>query len=175
MQTCCGDADCDGGELQCGALADQLFQYNGGRLLSAALPDFMPSVAAMFTGLAAAGSDLDLAFILDTMPNYRGNAAILPVLMAVADRLSLADAGLEKVEFCLQTTGVVTRAFGFVEAYRAKKATLQPWLADSRPGVRAFAADCIRRLDLRIADEQRRAEQRKEQRRLDFDGTDGAA
>ncbi len=127
-------------------------------------------MAGKFLSVAAAGSDQDLAYILDTMPNYRGNAAILPVLMAVADRLPPGDARLEKVELCIETTGVVTGAFGFVEAHRAKKTALQPWLNDARPRVKTFAAECIRRLDLRIASEQRSAEQRQQQRRLDFDG-----
>jgi hypothetical protein len=46
---------------------------------------------------------------------------------------------------------------------------IEPWLSDPRPGVRAFAEKHIRDLNLRIADEQRRAEERKALRRLQFD------
>jgi hypothetical protein len=35
--------------------------------------------------------------------------------------------------------------------------------------VKVFAQECTRRLDLRIASEQRSAEQRQQKRRLDFD------
>lgn len=153
---------------------DHLFQFNGGRLLCAALPTFSDAVSRKYSNLAATGTDQDIAFILDVLPNYRGDAAILPVLMEVANRLPSGDPRLDKAELCIETTGVVSGAFGFVEAHRAKKAALPPWLNDGRPRVKAFAAECIRRLDLRIASEQRSAEQRREQRRLDFEGEDNS-
>ena len=60
-------------------------------------------------------------------------------------------------------------------ADRAKKAALNAWREDPRPRVSSFVADCVRRLDQQIAAEQRSAERRKEQRRLDFDGNDEPA
>ena len=43
------------------------------------------------------------------------------------------------------------------------------WLDDPRPRIKSFAAEYIRRLDQRIASEQRSAEQMKEQRKRDFE------
>jgi ppGpp synthetase/RelA/SpoT-type nucleotidyltranferase len=154
---------------------DDSFQYSGGRLLHAALPEFTEDVSAKFCALARDGTDKDIDFMLEVLPNYRGKAAIHAALMAIADRLPEGDARLERVELCIETTGVVSGAFGFVDAHRAAKAALEPWLQDPRPRVKAFVRECQRRLDVRIASEQRDAEQRQQQRRLDFDDAPDAA
>ena len=58
--------------------------------------------------------------------------------------------------------------FGFVEAYKEKRAAITPWLSDASPKVRAFAQSYIKGIDLRIASEQRSAEQQHEIRKLDW-------
>ncbi|MHB8380754.1 MAG: hypothetical protein ACYDC3_00230, partial [Candidatus Binataceae bacterium] len=81
---------------------------------------------------------------------------------------------LSGVCISIDSTGGVTGEFGFVEAMRQKKAAIGPWSDDPRPEVRAFVAKHLRDLDLRIADEQRRAEESKALRELQFeeDGDD---
>jgi len=91
------------------------------------------------------------------------------VLKAVIARLSEDDQRLKKVEICLESTGVVAGQFGFVEAYRAKKAEIAAWLDDESAKVKAFATRFMARLDLRIASEQRSAEERLELRKRDYD------
>jgi hypothetical protein len=59
-----------------------------------------------------------------------------------------------------------------VEALRAKKAMLVPWLNDERPEVKGFAVEHMRELDIRIAAEQLRAEQDREMTRRDYPETD---
>jgi hypothetical protein len=64
---------------------------------------------------------------------------------------------------------MVSGEFGFVEAYRVKKAQIATWLSEPRPQVRSFAMRSIRRLEQSIAAEQRRAEQNKEMRRRQYE------
>ena len=119
--------------------------------------------------ISANGSDEDVEFVLWILQNYKGEAATHPVLKALVNRLSEDDPRLVQVDISLQNTGVVGGEFGFVEAFRAKKAAMASWLDDPRPRLKGFAAEYIRRLDQRIASEQRSAEQMKEQRKRDFE------
>ena len=76
---------------------------------------------------------------------------------------------MEIAEICLQSTGGVVGEFGFVEAYRARKAQIETWLTDARSPVTSFAKRFIQRIEQRIAAEQRRAEQDKEMRRRRYE------
>jgi hypothetical protein len=50
------------------------------------------------------------------------------------------------VEICLENTGVVAGQFGFVEAFRAKKAEIAAWRDDENAKVKAFAARFVAKL-----------------------------
>lgn len=148
---------------------DPLFPFDGGRLLSAVFPAFPEAFAQKLTDMAANGSDEDVGFVLGVLQNYKGEAATHPVLKALVNRLPDDDRRLGQVDISLQNTGVVWGEFGFVEAFRGKKAVMASWLDDPRPRVKGFAAEYIRRLGQRIASEQRSAQQMKEQRKRDFE------
>src|ERR1700756_4557183 len=81
---------------------------------------------------------------------------------------------LDIAEICLRSTGVVSGEFGFVEAYRTRKAQIETWLTDSRMQVRNFAKRFVRRLEQSIAAEQRRAEENKEMRRRHYEDPEKA-
>lgn len=75
------------------------------------------------------------------------------------------DSRLNEIEVILESTGVVSGQFGFVESYQRKKEEVAPWLTDTRPKVRTFAERYQRTLDRSIAAEQRRSEADYELRR----------
>lgn len=151
---------------------DPLFRFDGGRLLSTVFPAFPEPFAQKLADMAENGSEDDIGCILGILQNYKGEPATHTVLKALVNRLPEDDPRLAKVIISLQNTGVVGGEFGFVEAFRAKKAEMASWLNDQRPRVKAFAAEYIRGVDQRIAYEQRSAEQRKEQRKRDFETDD---
>lgn len=151
---------------------DHLFRFNGGRVLSAVFPAFPEPFAQKLADMAENGSDEDVAFILGILQNYKGEPKTHSVSKALVNRLPEDDPRLVEVDVALENTGSVAGEFGFVEAFRTKKAEMAPWLNDSRPRVKGFAEKYIRHLDLRIASEQRSAEQRKEQRKRDFETDD---
>jgi hypothetical protein len=68
----------------------------------------------------------------------------------------------------LESPGVISGQFGFVEAYQRKKDEVFSWLSDARPKVRAFAERYQRTLDRSIAAEQRRSETDYELRRREW-------
>ena len=148
---------------------DTLFQFRGGRLLSAMFPAFPENLAHELTTLAHDGSDDDLGFILQVLRAYQGQSTTHEVVKELVARMPGDDPRLEIAEICLMSTGVVSGEFGFVEAYRERKAQIETWTADARAQVRAFAERFVRRIDQSIASEQRRAEQQKEMRRRDYE------
>jgi ppGpp synthetase/RelA/SpoT-type nucleotidyltranferase len=149
---------------------DTLFQFRGGRLLSAMFPAFPENLAQELTALAHDGSDDDVGFILQVLRAYQGQQTSHAVVKELVGRLPEDDQRLGIAEICLLSTGVVSGEFGLVEAYRERKAQIEAWATDARPRVKDFAERFVRRLDQSIAAEQRRAEQQREMRRRDYEG-----
>jgi ppGpp synthetase/RelA/SpoT-type nucleotidyltranferase len=148
---------------------DTLFQFRGARLLSAMFPAFPENLARELSALAATGTDDDVGFILQVLRAYQGQQTTHEVVKELVARLPEDDRRLGIAEICLQSTGVVGGEFGFVEAYRTRKAQIEVWLTDNRPRVRSFAERFVRPLEQSIAAEQRRAEQEKEMRRRRYE------
>jgi hypothetical protein len=148
---------------------DTLFQFRGARLLSAMFPAFSENLAHELTALAATGTDDDVGFILQVLRAYQGQETTHEVVKELVARLSEDDRRLELAAICLNNTGGVWGEFGFVEAYRARKAQIETWVTDARPQVRSFAVRFARRSEQWIAAEQRRAEQNKEMRRREYE------
>jgi hypothetical protein len=69
----------------------------------------------------------------------QGQPALHDVCKEVVDKLPENDSRLNEIEVILESTGVISGQFGFVEAYQRKKDEISPWLSDPRPKVRAFA------------------------------------
>lgn len=148
---------------------DTLFQFRGARLLTAMFPAFPENLAHELSALAATGTDDDVGFILQVLRAYQGQQTTHEVVKELVARLPEDDQRLGIAEICLQSTGGVSGEFGYVEAYRTRKAQIEVWLTDNRPRVRSFAERFVRRLEQSIAVEQRRAEQDKEMRRRQYE------
>ena len=149
-----------------------LFRFLGGRLLSTAFPNFGPEIADALGELVVNGTSVDADFVLAIMENYHGEPAIHEVLKRIVAKYPNDEKKLTGVSISFDSTGVVSGEFGYVDAFRRKKAAIEPWLTDDRPEVRAFAEKYVRQADLRIADEQRRAETGKALRELEYDEDD---
>jgi ppGpp synthetase/RelA/SpoT-type nucleotidyltranferase len=148
---------------------DNMFQFTGGRLLKAIFDTCNESLANALHSLAKEGGADNFEFIIRVLNNYQGEAAIHPVVQEIVAQQGEDRTLWNRLEIILENTGVVSGAFGFVEAMRERKARMQPWLEDARAPVKAFGEYCVRRLDNRVASEQRTAEMRQEMRKRDFD------
>jgi ppGpp synthetase/RelA/SpoT-type nucleotidyltranferase len=149
-----------------------LFRFLGGRLLSNTFRTFGPEIAHALGELVTNGTSADADFVLAVMENYRGEPMTHDVLKRVVAKYPNDQNKLTGVIISFDNTGVVSGEFGFVDAVRRKKAAMEPWLADQRLEVRTFAETYMHQADLRIADEQRRAETRKALRELEYDDGD---
>jgi hypothetical protein len=139
-----------------------LFEFRGGRLLSNAFPNCTPKFASALMQLIQAGGDQDARFVLAILRNYKGAAAIYPLLKEIVARFPDDERKMSAVGASITSTGVVSGEYGFAEAWRNRRQSLMEWLSDDRPSVVEFAKRQRAKLDLMIADEQRRAESSRE-------------
>jgi hypothetical protein len=153
----------------------RLFRFRGGRLLSAAFPSCPPNLADELVKLAADGTEGDVKFILAVMENYHGEETTQEVLKQIIARFSDNEGIQTGVIVSLENTGLVMGEFGLANALRGKLEMARNWLTDPRPAVRAFAEHHVQSLQLRIANEQRRAEERKALRELEYDQNNNKA
>jgi ppGpp synthetase/RelA/SpoT-type nucleotidyltranferase len=146
-----------------------LFQYRGGQLLSIVFPIFPPEFERILQSLIEGCDRDDLEFMANILRTYDdGQVFIYGLCKEIVGLLPPEDPLLDEIEAALDSTGVVTGEFGFVEAYKRKKTELEPWLSDPRETVQLFAKRHLLSLDRRIAAEQRRSEERLELRKREY-------
>jgi ppGpp synthetase/RelA/SpoT-type nucleotidyltranferase len=147
----------------------ELFQYGGGRLLSSTFPDSTPPFTEALLRVVQAGGELEASFALAILANYRGAPATHSVLKEIVARFADDERKMKMVANALNSTGVVSGEYGFANAWRERRQSLSEWLTDERPRVQEFATQHIVRLNLMIADEQRRAEASRALYEQEFD------
>jgi len=153
----------------------ELFQYGGGRLLSNTFPDCTPAFTEALLRVIQAGGELEGSFALAIVSNYQGAPATHPVLKEIVAQFAGDERKMKMVANALNSTGVVSGEYGFANAWRERRQSLSEWLTDERASVRDFATQHIAKLDLMIADEQRRAEAGRAMYEREFDEPDEAA
>ncbi|GGI29846.1 RelA/SpoT domain-containing protein [Bradyrhizobium guangdongense] len=148
---------------------DYMFQYTGGRLLSAAFPAFSEELDRRLMSLVVGGTRDDLEFTISILSAYDGESFLESLCKEIIRRLPADDDLRNSVILVLDATGVVSGEFGLVEAYRRKRDALEPWLSDPDERVRSFANEYLASLDRQIAAEQRRSEEELEMRKRRYD------
>lgn len=148
---------------------DSLFQFTGGRMLSSSFPDFPAAFEQKLRSYIEDNNREDVEFVVRVLSAYRGQPSLYETCKAIVRALSPDDTLLSNVQIVLETTGVVSGEFGFVEAYKQKREALLPWSSDVDPKVKAFAEQYIGSLDRQIAAEQRRSEEDLEMRKRRYD------
>jgi hypothetical protein len=81
-----------------------------------------------------------------------------PIIQEIVSQIEPDDRRMSSLQWCLESTGVVSGAFGMKEAAARKKGEVEAWQNDPRPKVIAFGKKFEAAMDRRIALEQRRAE-----------------
>jgi ppGpp synthetase/RelA/SpoT-type nucleotidyltranferase len=151
------------------ASGDVMFQFTGGRIISAAFPALSDALNRKLMSLVETGAHDDLEFVIRVLSSYHGEPFVEPLCKEIVRRLPADDRLRNNAELVLQATGVVSGEFGFVEAYRGKRDALVPWLSDADEKVKSFAHEYIASLDRQIAAEQRRSEEGLEMRKRRYE------
>jgi ppGpp synthetase/RelA/SpoT-type nucleotidyltranferase len=150
----------------------EFFEYRGARLLFNVFPVFTPPYERALEGIRGNGTRVDLEFLVQVLANYNGQTFTHALMQSIIEALPADDALLRQVGMMLDSAGLLRGEFGLVEAYRRKREEMEPWLADSREKVQAFAQRHMHGLDLQIAAEQRRSEEALEFRKRSFPPAD---
>jgi hypothetical protein len=140
------------------------FRFRGGSLLGRAFPTCTPEFAAALAEVVRIGSDIEADFAMAIVQNYLGSTAIDRVLKEIVSRFPHDARKMDEVRTIINSTGAVSGEFGLAEAWRARKASLTPWLTDERQAVTAFTEQHIADLDRMILSERLRVETEREMR-----------
>jgi ppGpp synthetase/RelA/SpoT-type nucleotidyltranferase len=147
------------------AIDDPLFQFTGGRLLSSSFPDFSDAFKEKISSYIQPDNRDDIEFVVRVLSSYTGQPFLYETCRDIVRALPIDDQLLGNVQIILQTTGLVSGEFGFVEAYKQKREDVATWLSDGDSKVRSFAQQYVGSLDRQIAAEQRRSEEDIEMRK----------
>ncbi len=150
------------------AIDNELFVYRGGRMILATFPEPDNRLLNLLQQLAGSGKSDDAEFVIAILRSYQGQVVLHDLFKDLIDALSDNSLLLGEITVSLDSAGVVSGEFGYVESFLRKKAEIKPWLDDPREKVKGFARNRILKLDLQIADEQRRAEQALELRKRNY-------
>lgn len=147
---------------------DTIFQYRGAQLAKAVFSNFAPLEASL-RSIVAEGERRGIEFVLAILRAFDGQTVLQSICRDIVAALKPDDELLNDIAIVLDTTGVVSGQFGFVEAYERKKAEIEDWLSDPRGPVRAFAKRHIRSLERAIAANQRRSIEEHELRKREYE------
>lgn len=146
----------------------RLFRYRGGRILGITFPTMTHELSEGLVALVRDGNAEDADFVSEIIQSYHGEISTHDVLKALIIAAPDDECRTGRVSTSFDNTGVVHGEYGFVKALQNKKELIRPWLDDDRPAVVEFAAEHLRGLDLRIAQEQRHADEQIALRRLQY-------
>ncbi|MGN6321105.1 MAG: GTP pyrophosphokinase [Dyella sp.] len=146
-----------------------LFEFRGGRLLSAAFPRDANDFFVALANLVKTGGETEVKFALAILRNYHGEAFTHSVLKEIVFLFPKNRALHSAVRACIESFGIAHGEHGVADAWRARRNLLDDWLKDSRQAVVAFAEREIATLTRMITDEERRAESDKRLRDMKYD------
>ncbi|MFM9863324.1 MAG: GTP pyrophosphokinase family protein [Micropepsaceae bacterium] len=148
---------------------NDLFQFSGGRLLHAVFPEFTEALGIKLANVVTDNPSRNAKFVVSVLRNYEGDTFTHLAIKELVEGLPQDHPQFNAVDNLLESTGVVSGEFGFVEAFRAKKTELTLWLADDRKKVREFAERYLAKIDQKIAAEQRSADASARLHELDYE------
>lgn len=136
-----------------------LFIYHGALLLKIIFPNFPIDFQQKLLRVIESKEKNNLLFVMAILRNYDGNPIIHNVCKELVKILP-DDSDLEnEIKVILQSTGVVSGEYGFVNAYNLKFEEIQPWLQDENPKVKEFTQKYIADLEKLIEYEKKRTDE----------------
>lgn len=143
--------------------------FRGGALLANIFPSFPDQFQSELIALVKTKNLDDIDFVFSILRNYKGETFTHVICREIIIALPKDDLLRQnEVEIILESTGVVSGEFGWPDAFKRKKAEIEPWLDDENQTVVDFAKKYIGTLNQQIAAEHRRAEQGIELRKRNF-------
>ncbi len=136
-----------------------MFIYRGARLLKNMFPNFPSEFQQKLLKVAQSEDEKDILFVMAILRNYDGEHVILEVCKELVKILPENSSLENELSVILQSTGVVSGEYGFVEAYKKKIVEIQFWLEDENTSVKEYAKKYIEDLSKQIEYEQKRSDE----------------
>lgn len=136
-----------------------MFIYRGARLLKNIFPSFPKAFERKLVQVVQTQQEKNLLFVMAILRNYEGQPFLHDVCKELIKVLPNDGSLLNEVHIILQSTGVVSGEYGFVEAYNRKIEEIKPWLEDRDEKIQEFASSYISNLEKRIEYEKKRADE----------------
>ena len=137
----------------------RLFEFRGARLLRNIFPEFSDAFEGEMLLLLKGSEEAQFRFVLGVLRGYQGQLFIHKLCKEIVKALPATSPIVNEIGLALETTGVVSGAFGFAEAYEHKRQEILDWLVDPNDRVRAFARVYISDLEKLRESELKRAEE----------------
>lgn len=135
------------------------FSYRGARLVESTFPKLGEPLEQLLLKYVETSDDSNIKFVVGILRAYDGSAPVLGVCKAVIKIVPERSAFWNEIAAVIESTGVVTGEYGFVEAYEHKLAEISVWKDDSNSRVRDFAEWLTEGLCRTIAHERQRADE----------------
>lgn len=148
------------------------FQFRGARLVKGIFPEFGEPLETHLRKLVDGGSLKDVDFVLDILRTYEGSSAIQDLCKAIVKVVPERSEHWNELAVAIESTGVVSGEYGFVEAYQRKRAEIGLWKNDDNARIRAFADWLVETLDRMIVTEKQRADEGLALRKYKFGVSD---
>jgi ppGpp synthetase/RelA/SpoT-type nucleotidyltranferase len=150
-----------------------LFMFRGGKFVANVFKNDWPRLEQELNRFVTDDHE-DLDFVLQILRAYEGEEFLHPLLKQIVAQLDPDSEALNEVQIVLESSGVISGEFGFVELHQQRRDLMKKWLDDERPRVVEFARKQIRALENQMAAEQRRAEADYELRKREWGAGDDA-
>ena len=135
------------------------FQFRGARLVKGIYPEFGEPLESHLRKLVDGGLLKDIDFVLDILRTYEGSPVIQDLCKAIVAVVPERSEHWNELAAAIESTGVVSGEYGFVEAYQRKRAEIEQWKNDDNARIRAFAEWLIGSWDHMIVTEKQRADE----------------
>jgi len=136
-----------------------LYSWEASHLIKAIFPSFNPDLEKTLIDMLKQHDDKKTKAALSVIRAYEGQKFIHRVCREIIKRNPNNKRFKDEVMVALSQTRVVSGEYGFVNAFKQKKAAIQSWKTEKSKAVRDFVLEYEKYLDDRIDFEKKRADE----------------
>lgn len=150
-----------------------MFRYQGGQLLKNIFPEFSTKWRKTLIKKIDASNESYAHFVIGILHNYNGKNEVLDICKHIIQKFNDNEQILREVKSIIESSGVVTGEYGFVEDLEIKKEEITKWLNDTDETISQFAKTYLKELNLRIEEERNRTKERIALMKHDYGADEG--
>jgi ppGpp synthetase/RelA/SpoT-type nucleotidyltranferase len=153
----------------------ELFSFRGGRLLASIFGDAHEEIGDALIDHVQTHEIDNIPFVVAVLDAFNGDVDVTETCRIMVEVLPEGHEYLRDVQNLLFQVGSTTGEYGLVKAYKEVMARVAQWQTSDSIRVRRFAEDFLHSIEQIIASEQQAADERLQQRKLGFRGSESAS